>query len=269
METTKGRITGESMKVAVVSTPRTCSSYLQNIFAKKFDLIDYSELFSEMWVKADAHMKLKIVNRSDNYTAKITSTSLTMHPYLFDHKTFPWNVFDYIVITERLDIAQQVSSWLLLSHAQSTGKGEQNSLVQYLNDGMSHPNDFPDVDRNQLKNILENINYFHNEIKPYLLNSGLQSVKLVNHEMFQKPREEYIEELRDKTDVYWRIEDLINEGNPTYADYTPYIEAKNVRQIIEEIQSELKGVPKQVEVSNAPTEENNTTEQPVENEGIV
>lgn len=271
METTKGRITGENMKVAVVSTPRTCSSYLQNIFAKKFDLIDYSELFSEMWVKADVSIKMKIVTRTDNYTAKITSTSLTTYPTIFDYKTFPWSIFDYIVIAERLDIAQQVSSWMLLSHAQLTGKGEQNLLVEYLQDGMKHPEDFPDVDRDFLKGILQTINYFYDQIKPHLLNLGLKSVKLVNHELFQKPCEEYIEELRDRTDIYWRIEDLQNEGNPTYIDYTPYIEAKNVRQIIEEIQNELKGISTQTEVPDAPTEENNNTERPdtIESEGVV
>jgi hypothetical protein len=268
METTKSRTTGESMKVIVVSTPRTCSSYIQNIFAKKFDLIDYSELFSEMWVKADVHMKLKIINRSDNYTAKITSTSFTTYSHVFDYKTFPWQTFDYIVVTERLDIAQQVASWLLLSHAQLTGKGEQNSLIEYLKDGMQHPEDFPDVDKGQLRGILETINYFHNEIKPYLLNSGLKSVKLVNHEMFQRLPQEYIDELRDKTDIYWRVEDLLNEGNPTYVDYTPYTETKKLRQVIEEVQNEIKGI----KVPDATKEENveqTTTEQPVENEGTV
>jgi len=259
------------MKAIVVSTPRTCSSYIQNIFAKKFDLIDYSELFSEMWVKTDVNTKMKIVTRSDNYTAKITSTSLTTYPHVFNYKNFPWEIFDYIVVTERLDVAEQVSSWLLLSHAQMNDKGEQNLLVEYLRDGMTHPQDFPDVDRGQLKSILETINYFHDEIKPYLLNSGLKSVKLVNHEMFQKPCEKYIEELREKTDIYWRIEDLQNEGNPTYVDYTPYIEAKNVRQIIEEIQNELKGIPTQIEVPDAPTEENNNTERTdtIESEGSI
>jgi len=243
------------MKAIIISTPRTCSSYLGNIYAKKFDLIDYSEIFSEVWIKADVHTKLRMINRSDNYTAKITSTSLTTHPHIFNYKTFPWEIFDYIVITERLDIAEQAASWLLLSHAQLTDRGDQPSLVEYLTNGMKHPENFPDVDRGQLREILQTINYFHNKIKPYLLNSGLKSVKLVNHEMFQRPPQEYIEELRDKTDMYWRIEDLVNEGNPTYVDYTPYIETKNLRQIIEEIQNELKGVPTQVEVSDAPTEE--------------
>ena len=229
------------MKVVIVSTPRTCSSYLQNIFSRKFDLIDYSELFSEVWVKADVHTKLKIINRSDNYTAKITSTSLITYPHIFDHKTFPWQIFDYIVITERLDIAEQAASWLLLTVAQLAGRGEQSSLVEYLRDGMQHPQDFPDVDRGQLRSILKNVNYFQDEIKPYLLNSGLKSVKLVNHEMFQQPPQEYIDELRDKTDIYWRVEDLVGEGNPTYIDYTPYIETKNLRQIIEEVQNEIKG----------------------------
>ena len=261
METAKGRTTGENMKVAVVSTPRTCSSYLQNIFATKFDLIDYSELFSEMWVKTDVNTKMKIVTRSDNYTAKITSTSLTTYPH----------IFDYIIITERLDLAQQVSSWTLLSYAQQIGKGEQNLLIEYLQDGMKHPEDFPDVDKIVLKNIMRTINYFHDEIKPHLLNLGLTSVKLVNHEMFQTSHEEYIEELRDRTDIYWRLEDLQNNGNPTYVDYTPYIEAKNVRQIINEVQNELKGIPTQVEVSHAPTEKNNTEDRAdtIESEGSV
>jgi hypothetical protein len=268
METTKSRITGESMKAIVVSTPRTCSSFLQNIFSKKYDLIDYSEIFSEMWVKADVHMKMKILKRSDNYTAKITSTSFTSNSQIFTYKTFPWEIFDYVVVTERLDIAQQAASWLLLSHAQLNGKGDQRLLIEYLQDGMKHPEDFPDVDRNQLRGILETINYFHEEIKPYLLNSGLKSVKLVNHEMFQQPPEEYVDELRDKTDIYWRVEDLVGEGNPTYVDYTPYIETKKLRQIIEEMQNEIKGI----KVPDATKEENveqTTTEQPVENEGTV
>jgi hypothetical protein len=272
METTKGRITGESMKAIVVSTPRTCSSYIQNIFAHKFDLIDYSELFSEMWVKADAHTKLKIIKRSDNYTAKITSTSLTMYPHIFDYRTFPWEIFDYIVVTERLDIAEQAASWLLLSHAQLTDKGEQNLLVEYLRDGMQHPEDFPDIDRDQLRTILQTINHFHNEVKPHLLNSRLKSVKLVNHEMFQRPPQEYIEELRDKTDIYWRVEDLILQGNPTYVDYTPYIETKKLREVIEEIQNELKGIPTQTEVSDAPTEETSHEHErpePTEGEGTI
>ena len=243
------------MRSIVVSTPRTCSSYIQNIFAKKFDLIDYSELFSEMWVKADVYTKLQIIKRSDNYTAKITSTSLTTYPHIFNYKTFPWEIFDYIVIAERLDIAEQVASWLLLSHAQLTGRGDQRLLIEYLTDGMKHPEDFPDVDRGQLRGILQTINHFYDTIKPHLLKSGLKSVKLVNHEMFQRSPQEYIEELRNRTDIYWRIEDLLGEGNPTYVDYTPYIETKKLRQIIEEIQNELKEVPTQVEVSDAPTEE--------------
>jgi hypothetical protein len=231
------------MKVVIVSTPRTCSSHVQNIFSRKFDLVDYSELFSETWVKADVHTKMKIIKRNDNYSAKITSTSLTSYPDIFDYKTFPWEIFDYIILTERLDIAQQAASWLLLSHAQLTGRGDQDTLVEYLRDGMTHPEDFPAVDVGHLHMILKTINHFYDDIKPYLLNSGLKSVKLVNHEMLQKSPDEYINELRDKTDVYWRLEDLYGEVTKTNIDYTPYIDAKNLRQIIEEIQKELKEIP--------------------------
>ena len=227
------------MKVAVVSTPRTCSSMLGHVFAKKFDLIDYSEMFSEMWVKADPQTKLKMLVRGDNFSLKITSTSLTTTPNI-SLETFPWHIFDYIIVTERLDIAQQAASWLLLSEAQTLGKGEQGLLVEYLREGMKNPETFPEVNRGQLKTIIETINHFHEQVKPFLLTSGLKSVKLVNHEMFQKSREEYVEEFREKTDVYWKIDDLDGEGNPTYVDYTPYIESHNIRQIIDEIQNEIK-----------------------------
>lgn len=249
------------MKVVIVSTPRTCSGFLCNIFDKKFDLIDYSELFSDVWLKASPELKLKMVNRSDNFVMKLTSTSLLTHQHLFTLSTFPWETFDYIIVTERLDIAQQLSSWWLLSSAQIIGKGDQDNLVKYLREGLQAPHELPAPLLDQATSIIKTINHFHNEVKPYLLNSGLKSVKLVNHEMFQKPREEYIEELRDKTDVYWRMENLV-ESNPTYVDYTPYIEAHNIHQLIEDIQYKLKN-------PDATKEENNTTEQPVENKGIV
>ncbi len=249
------------MKVVIVSTPRTCSGFLCNIFDKKFDLIDYSELFSDVWLKASPELKLKMVNRSDNFVMKLTSTSLLTNQHLFTLQTFPWKMFDYIIVTERSNIAQQLSSWWLLSSAQIIGKGDQDNLVKYLREGLLTPHELPAPLLDQATSIVKTINHFREEVKPYLLNSGLKSVKLVNHEMFQKPREEYIEELRDKTDVYWRMEDLV-ENNPTYVDYTPYIEAHNIRQLIDDIQHTLKN-------PNATKEENNTAEQPIENEGIV
>ena len=242
METAKGGVTGESMRVVIVSTPRTCSSFLGTIFADKFDLIDYSEIFSETWVKTDIRTKFKIINRSDNYTVKITSTSLTTCTELFDYKTFPWQIFDHIILTERLDIVQQAASWLLLSHAHQIGNGDQETLVKYLTDGMTHPQDFPDVNVNELEHILHTINHFTDCIKPHLLNSGLKSVKLVNHEMFQKPKEEYIGELREKTEIYWHMNDIKREDGKTSIDYTSYIEAKNLKNIIQETQNKLKGI---------------------------
>lgn len=227
------------MKVVIASTPRTCSGYVCNIFDKKFNLIDYSEIFSDIWLKTTPEIKLKMVNRSDNFVMKLTSTSLLTHPHLFTLQTFPWETFDYIIITERLDIAQQLSSWSLLSHAQMIDRGDQDNLVKYLREGLQTPHELPAPILDQAVSIIKTINHFHEEVKPYLLNSGLKSVKLVNHEMFQKPCEEYIHELREKTDVYWRTEDLVS-SNPTYVDYTPYIEAHNIRQLIDDIQHKIK-----------------------------
>jgi hypothetical protein len=250
------------MKVVVVSTPRTCSSYLVNLYAKKFDLIDYSEFFSDVWIKTDPQTKLKMLIRGDNYAIKFTSTSLLNHQHLFNLETFPWNIFDHIIVTERLDVAYQAASWLLLSNAQLNGYSDQRDFVKYLQNFIDNPRQFGPVPIDHLRDILNTIDYFHDKVKPYLLNSGMKSVKLVNHEMFQKNPEEFIEEFREKTGVDWVLEDMsIVGGNHAPFDYTPYIEEFNLRQIIQEIRDK-----------NATKEENiepTTTEQPVENEGTV
>lgn len=89
METSESRIEGECMRVAIVSTPRTCSSMLGTLFSTKFNLTDYSELFSEGPIVKSVEEKLDMMTNTDDFSVKITSTTLTSYKNILDYQTFP------------------------------------------------------------------------------------------------------------------------------------------------------------------------------------
>jgi len=180
VETSESRIEGECMRVAIVSTPRTCSSMLGTLFSTKFNLTDYSELFSEGPIVKSVEEKLDMMTNTDDFSVKITSTTLTSYKNILDYQTFPWHAFDRIVLAERLDITQQAASWLLLSYAQENGNGEHAALVEFLTEQLETPENIP-LDRSLLKYILETILYYYDVIKPHLLKSGLHQRILIIH----------------------------------------------------------------------------------------
>ena len=53
------------MRVAIVSTPRTCSSMLGTLFSTKFNLTDYSELFSEGPIVKSVEEKLDMMTNTE------------------------------------------------------------------------------------------------------------------------------------------------------------------------------------------------------------
>jgi len=251
METTEGGITGESMRVAIVSTPRTCSSFLENIMSTKYDLKDYSEIFSYGALSNDiGREKLEILKNTDNYSVKITSTSFRLHDEIISPETFPWELFDKIILAEREDIAQQVASWLTLNHSQINGHSDHNSLVKYLTEQLKNVETIPFKD-NDFKNAMADINYFYEHIKSSLVKLG-DKVKTVKYELLQKHPSEYIDELNNILDTDFSVEEVSGRLTKTELDYTPYIDYYKLREKI-----------------YATKKENNTTEQPVENERIV
>ena len=172
MEATKSRITGENMRVAIVSTPRTCSSFLGNIMSRKYGLKDYSEIFSYGALSNDiGREKLEILKNTDNYSVKITSTSFRLHDEIISPETFPWELFDKIILAEREDIAQQVASWLTLNHSQLNGHYDHRDFVKYLTEELKNVENIP-LREHEFENVMTDINYFYKEIKNSLVKFG-------------------------------------------------------------------------------------------------
>lgn len=254
METAEGRITGESMRVVIVSTPRTCSSFLGNIMSRKYNLQDYSEIFSYGVVSNETGLeKLEKLKNTDNYSVKITSTSFLTHTDIISPETFPWELFDKIILAERGDVTQQVASWLTLSHSQVSGHHDHTEFITFITEELKNVEQIP-FREEEFKYIMRDINYFYTEIKNSLLTFS-DKVKIVKYELLQSNPEHYIDELNNILGTDFVIDDLTNNyvtNNKTELDYTPYIDYYKLREKI-----------------YATKEENNTTEQPVENEGIV
>lgn len=254
METAKSRVTGESMRVAIVSTPRTCSSFLGSMMAKKYKLEEYSEIFSYGNASVERGMeKLQKLKDTDNYSVKITSTSFRLHTEIISPETFPWEIFDKIILAEREDLSQQVASWMLLNHAQLNGHFDHNNLVKYLTIELKNVQNIPFLDHD-FENVMTDINYFYNEIKNSLIKFA-DKVNVVKYELLQKQPEDYLTELNNILETDFSIQDISGVATKTELDYTPFIDYYNLREKV-----------------YATKEENNesvTTEHPFENEGTV
>lgn len=225
------------MRVAIISTPRTCSSMLGSLYAKKFNLTNYSELFSSGPILASVQEKLSMLT-TDDITVKITSTTLSTFPEIFDYTTFPWHVFDTIVLAERKDITAQATSWLLLSYAQINGIHENDEVTAYLTERLKTPENIP-LNRPLLKFIIETINYHYQYVRPYLLEHYASNLHIVEHELLQVSPQEYLPILSERLGIDLVLEDVDKLSTPTYIDYSPYITAHNLHTVIEEIQQEI------------------------------
>lgn len=225
METTEGRITGECMRIAVVSTPRTCSSMLGTLMVHKYNLLDYSEIFAYNQTSPERGTEiLEKLKTTDNFTVKITSTSFYYHTDIMTPDTFPWEIFDKIILAEREDLAKQIASWMLLSYSQQSGYHDHNDVINFLREQLKTVENIPFSESN-FNYAIRDIDYFYSQIKPSLKRFG-DKVKVVKHEMLQTNPENYLEELGKLLDIQLSIEDIMHSNlmSRTELDYTPFID---------------------------------------------
>ena len=225
------------MKIGIVSNARTGASMIGSLFAHKYNLTDYSELFSSGPIEGTTEEKLAMLRENDDYSVKITSTTFLTNADHFDYTTFPWQVFDRIILVERANVAAHASSWLLLSHAQRTGLSENAEIAAYLNIQLQTPEILP-VNRGELQYIVKTSMLYSECVKPYLLQSNLP-VSIVDHELIQTSPTEYLESLNQQLGIELVLEDVATFARTNYIDYSPYITAHNLTAVIEEIQHEI------------------------------
>lgn len=197
----------------------------------KYNLRDYSEIFSygTASIEKGKQNLQKLIDTND-YTVKITSTSFLMHDQIMSPKTFPWEIFDKIILAEREDTAQQIASWMLLSHAQLTGHLQHDSVVKYLTQELQNVENIP-FREHEFEQAIKSINYFYKDIKDSLIKFD-SKVKMVKYELLQKHPAEYVDELNGILDTNFSITDLSGAAAKTELDYTPFIDYYTLREKI-------------------------------------
>lgn len=234
METTKNTIKGEYMKIAVVSTPRTCSSIVSYIFEQKHNLVNKSEIFAQCETEQDASSVVNSFTTEDNYVVKLTSTSFLFFPNVLDYSTFSWNIFDKIILTERINSLQQYASWLLLSHAQRNhNKRKASEIHEFIKDLFTGSFvDFQITD-NQLKQIRDTLLHYNN-MKSYLTQQTNLPVYTVTHELFQG--QNYLSQLSEILNETIEPHHIVNAKSSI--DYTKFITETNLEQRIQNLSND-------------------------------
>ena len=217
------------MKIVIVSTPRTCSGLVTNIFANKYKLINKSEIMSSCRTHEQVVEVLKTLHTEDDFVVKITSTSLNTFSDILTHLNFPWYIFDKVILTERVSVAHQYASWILLSYSQKNGKQSSTDIHAYLHELLMNDCSQFIIRPRELKFIARDINYYYQTLKPYLLQQNLP-LHTVTHEMFQTT--EYIDELNQLLNENFTYSD-IPKTSKSSIDYSKFIMETNLTQLIQ------------------------------------
>jgi len=116
------------MRIAVVTSPRTGSTFCLRLISNLLNLKNYEELLNEMVYvfpddtyitintnRTDESILNKLLN-TDDYVVKIIASELFERN--FNVGNFPWNIFDTIILLERDNIFEQIISWYNLNYWQ-------------------------------------------------------------------------------------------------------------------------------------------------------
>ena len=100
------------MRIAVVSTGATLSTYTLNQIAEKLNLTNYEEFYNQLFVGDDdvavAEANAKLYD-TDNYCIKLMTSGLHYNEKI-NYNNINWEVFNKIVFTERQSLTDQVLS---------------------------------------------------------------------------------------------------------------------------------------------------------------
>jgi hypothetical protein len=218
------------MKVAIVSTPRTCSSLLTDMFSKKYNLQNLSEIFSSCNSEQDAIDVNSNLFEQDNYVVKLTSTSFRTFASVIPYEKFRWSMFDKIVLAERQVIENQYASWILLSHAQRQGKRNLYEINEYIQNLLDTDLSTFHISPHTIHHIKTDISFYYDTLKPYLLSQNLPT-HIITHETFQ----EDIDMCIDTVNFYLQesfTKEHISESTKSAIDYSKFISDTNLLELM-------------------------------------
>jgi hypothetical protein len=196
------------MRIAVFSTPRTCSTLLCEVLAKKFDIHNHNEKLYGVYQKADRDKKVEVLTSTDNYVVKLFAKYFHNNLYI-DSELFDWNIFDHVFVTQRENLVDQMASLYRMWFPKETTMLFSEEVLGWY----------------ELQNEYMQVFY---KIKKQLVETH-KSVIVVKHEMLQEIPYQYLNTITDMEFVERDFDVNRNKTNIEYSKYyTNYNELKNI-----------------------------------------
>ena len=190
------------MRIAVFSTPRTCSTFMCDVVANNFNVINHNEgVYSTFGSNKEG--KIEWLKLNDDYVVKLFAKYFFDNLYIIQ-ETFDWNMFDHVFITERTDLPEQMASIYNIWHDGNSG--------DYI--------DFTTDDTIDLYNRHKNYMQTFYDIKKHLLENH-KSVHVVEYEKLQTDPIPYLNDITGIT--FTTSTDALTKTNINYKEkYTNY-----------------------------------------------
>jgi hypothetical protein len=218
------------MKYAVFSTPRTASSLVTCMLANHFQVENLGQLAGHVPANIRKNNKLRSQwlaeqMAKESYSIKLFSSQFA--PMYFNKVTFDWTIFEKIIITERINVTDQICS------------------IYYMQPYIQEPfNPFPanttpiDIDFTNtvwvdyLEALKTWLVLFHN-IKNNLLEQYPDKVSVVSTELFTTTPSEFLPTVNSLTGIPFVESDLTPNNsirlNLNWSEkYTNYNELKEI-----------------------------------------
>jgi hypothetical protein len=203
------------MRIAVFSTPRTCSTFVCEILASKFNLHNYKEEIYGNFV-GPVEGRTQILYESENYVTKLFARYFDEY---IDVRTFDWNIFDYVFITQRNNLSDQMASLYNIWNFRATARLSDVNTIDLEN-----------------KTILERFSrqkrymqLFYN-IKNSLLNTH-KNVFVLEYERLQTSTTEYLNRV---TELNFSEQNIISKYRKSNIDYKlKYTNYNQLKEIVD------------------------------------
>lgn len=211
------------MRVAVFSTPRTCSTLMCSVVANRFNLHNYNERIYGSWQEKEIckQDKIDFLKNQDNYVTKLFAKYFYRNAYI-DTETFDWNMFDYVFITQRQNLTDQMASLYNIRFNKEDNNEQSyidlnNTTIKHLNLQKEYLSLFYKIKSDILqsnKNVFViEYNGLQNNMKNYL-----NSVTNLNFTEAHLPADENIRiDYKQKYTNYHELENLVNSWNFAYS----------------------------------------------------
>lgn len=202
------------MKICVFSTPRTCSTFICNTLSNRFKLNNVGERLYSNFSEHVKKEKDNFIKLQDNYVIKVFAK------YFYDSyielQNFDWGTFDYIFITQRNNLTEQIASLYNIRYPERTHIEFTEEVIELFNTHKECIQLFYDI-KTKLIQSYENVFIIEYEFLQHDVINSLKYLNDITNMSFEKQhlsaRNKNIINYKQKYTNYNELKLIIDDWN--------------------------------------------------------